>query len=89
MAAVTDRSFLENGDWRFYAVSDINIYPVCIDPAQAYDTDLWSRIFKYGKNQYAYNVSFSVRELSKTHIDQLRGLGAFAGMADTSQITLF
>ena len=28
-------------------------------------------------------------KLSKTHIDQLRGLGAFAGMADTSQITLF
>ena len=69
MAAVTDRSFLENGDWRFYAVSDINISPVCIDPAQAYDTDLWSRIFKYGKNQYAYNVSFSVRELSRTHIE--------------------
>ncbi len=28
-------------------------------------------------------------KLSKTHIDQLRGLGAFAGMADTSQMTLF
>ena len=28
-------------------------------------------------------------KLSKTHIDQLKGLGAFAGMADTSQITLF
>ncbi|MBQ0037040.1 MAG: PolC-type DNA polymerase III [Clostridiales bacterium] len=28
-------------------------------------------------------------KLSKTHIEQLRALGAFAGMADTSQITLF
>jgi len=28
-------------------------------------------------------------KLSKTHIEQLRNLGAFAGMADTSQITLF
>ncbi len=28
-------------------------------------------------------------KLSKTHIDQLKKLGAFAGMADTSQITLF
>ncbi len=28
-------------------------------------------------------------KLSKTHIDQLRALGAFAGLADTSQITLF
>ena len=28
-------------------------------------------------------------KLSKTHIEQLRGLGAFAGMADTSQVSLF
>ena len=28
-------------------------------------------------------------KLSKTHIDQLKALGAFAGMADTSQISFF
>ena len=28
-------------------------------------------------------------KLSKTHIEQLKALGAFAGMADTSQITFF
>ncbi len=28
-------------------------------------------------------------KLSKTHIEQLRGLGAFAGMSETSQISLF
>jgi len=33
--------------------------------------------------------SMCCNKLSKTHIDQLKALGAFAGMADTSQITLF
>ena len=28
-------------------------------------------------------------KLSKTHIQQLRELGAFAGMSETSQISLF
>jgi DNA polymerase-3 subunit alpha (Gram-positive type) len=28
-------------------------------------------------------------KLSKTHIEQLRALGAFAGMSETSQISLF
>ena len=33
--------------------------------------------------------SMCCNKLSKTHIKQLRALGAFAGMADTSQLTLF
>ena len=33
--------------------------------------------------------SMCCNKLSKSHIEQLRALGAFAGMADTSQLTLF
>ena len=69
MAAVYKRSFLENGDWRFCAVSGDWIFPVDIDCAAAHKTEQWSKIYKYGKNQYAYNVSFGVNEFSRGHIE--------------------
>ena len=43
-----------------------------------------------GKNFISIEeFSMCCNKLSKTHIEQLKALGAFAGMAETSQITLF
>jgi DNA polymerase-3 subunit alpha (Gram-positive type) len=43
-----------------------------------------------GKNFISIEeFSICCNKLSKTHIEQLKALGAFAGMAETSQITLF
>ncbi len=43
-----------------------------------------------GKNFISIEeFSLCCNKLSKTHIEQLKALGAFAGMAETSQITLF
>ena len=69
MAAAHGRSFLDNGDWRFCAIVNEQIFPVTIDCGPAYQADEWSRIFKYGKNQYAYNVSFEIRELPGSRIE--------------------
>jgi DNA polymerase-3 subunit alpha (Gram-positive type) len=43
-----------------------------------------------GKNFISVEeFSMCCNKLSKTHIEQLKALGAFAGMAETSQMTLF
>lgn len=69
MAAVSHRSFLENGNWRFCVVSGECAYPVSIAFDDAHRADELSRVFKYGKNQYAYNVSFEVKEIPHNRIE--------------------
>ncbi len=69
ICCVKDRSFLENGQWRICAVCEDNIYPVNVDYALAYKSDELSRVFKYGKNKYAYNVTFSVNETAEQNIE--------------------
>ncbi len=64
ITCVSKRSFLENGEWRICVLLEDEIYPVTVANEVAYRADELSRIFKYGKNQYAYNVSFTVQELA-------------------------
>ncbi len=65
MAAVDGREFLDNGNWRicaFYGEDDNE----CVSVVQvtneiAYRLDDLARIFRYGRDKYAYNLSFSLR----------------------------
>ncbi len=69
MAAANGRSFLDNGQWRLCALNGGQIFPVSIDCEEARRQDEWARIFKYGKNKYAYNVSFSVQEVCPNRLE--------------------
>ncbi len=63
MAAVNGREFLDNGRWRLCAFPEDNpdIFSVVnISYDLAYSLDQFSRIFRYGRGKYAYNISFSV-----------------------------
>lgn len=61
MTCVHNRAFLDNGNWQFgYFEEDVFI-PSIVSTDVAYQYDVLSRIFRYGKkNQYAYTVSFDV-----------------------------
>ena len=59
MAAVSKRSFLENGRWHLVAVTNKQEYICQVESQLAKKFDALSRIFRYG-NQYAYTVTFDV-----------------------------
>ena len=57
MAAISDRTFLENGKWQLVAVTNNQEYICQVEILLAKKFDELSRIFRYG-NQYAYTVTF-------------------------------
>lgn len=59
LAAAKGREFLENGKWRILAVSEEKESVCYVSFDVAYQFDMLSRIFPYGKGIYAYNVYFS------------------------------
>lgn len=63
MSAVDGREFLDNGRWRICAFPEEEkeiMSVVYISNELAYKVDDYSRIFRYGKGKYAYNISFSI-----------------------------
>lgn len=63
MSAIDGREFLDNGRWRLCAFPEGDneiISVVHVNNELAYKIDDFSRIFRYGKGKYAYNLSFSV-----------------------------
>lgn len=61
ITCVKNRSFLENGEWKFGYFQDEEFYDALIAEEPAYRYDDLSRIFRYGKgNQYCYTVDFDL-----------------------------
>lgn len=60
MAAINNRTFLENGQWRLCAMLPEGMCVVSVDNSIGYKLEAMERVFRYGKNKYAYNVSFSI-----------------------------
>ncbi len=71
ICSVRNRSYLENGQWRMCAWQGGKVYPIFVKPEIAYQADDLSRVFKYGKNKYAYNLSFAANEVLKGQIELL------------------
>ncbi|MDO4485179.1 MAG: CDP-glycerol glycerophosphotransferase family protein [Bacillota bacterium] len=60
IAAVNGRSFLENGQWRIAAIVPEGFCVSSVCNEIGYKLDEMSRIFRYGRGKYAYNMSFSL-----------------------------
>ena len=61
IAAIHGREFLNNGKWCICAFFDDGFSAVNISNEIAYKLDEMSRIFRYGRGKYAYNLSFSLK----------------------------
>ena len=65
ISAMNDNAFLNNGKWRIVAHTADSDYVCVTSHKTGYLLDDYSRIFRYGKGKYAYNISFSSLEDEK------------------------
>ena len=77
------------GDVHFQEPEDEIYRHVLLASKKFPDADAPLPIYFKTTDEMLDEFSTCCNKLSKTHIEQLKALGSFAGMADTSQITLF
>lgn len=68
ITAIKGRSFLNNGKWRIVAKIGENEFACYVTHEVAYRFEESSRIFRYGKGKYAYNMSFSTVTEDETYL---------------------
>lgn len=60
VAAADGREFLDNGQWRIAAIVPEGFCISSVTEEIGYQVDELSRVFRYGREKYAYNLSFSL-----------------------------
>lgn len=68
IAAIEGRQFLDNGMWRIVAVISGKKYICYTAHEVAYKFEENSRIFRYGRDKYAYTVSFDSMTVSEKYL---------------------
>lgn len=68
VSSVQGREFLDNGTWCICAFFEDGFATVGVEYNCAYKLDEISRIFRYGKSKYSYNISFSLKNLYKEEL---------------------
>lgn len=69
IAAINGRSFLDNGKWRIVAISGDAFCISTVTHEIGYSLESMSRIFRYGRDKYAYNMSFSLANFDEDKLE--------------------
>lgn len=68
IAAMKGRKFLDNGMWRIAAIVEGKKYLCYTEHDVAYQFEQNSRIFRYGRDKYAYTVSFGCAVVDERYL---------------------
>ena len=71
IAAADGRDFLDNGSWRVAAIVPEGLCISTVTTELGYETDSLARIFPYGRGKYAYNLSFSLKNIIDDNLELL------------------